>query len=324
MDFNILLTSFLDARKFETNNKFSVARNKPEWCKYRELQFLAPFDVNHKPILLSNFAADVATDVYRSHIENFAYQVTAYADELRDAYTARWDDIQKWLDELPDDSQHILCCWCPHSKPAKSQIEQLGYFACHTVLVGKMINTHRPDLIVQLDDDREQKSFSDWITWYFELPVKKIISGGQTGADQAGLEAGKQLKLQTGGWMPKGFITQDGPRPDMKNAYNIIEHALPQYPPRTFANVKDSDGTIRFAKDFNSAGEQMTLKAINEYKRPYIDVNIDYPIHPNVVRQWIRKFEIETLNIAGNAEKRAPGINEFVIKYVKKIFGVFI
>jgi Circularly permutated YpsA SLOG family len=41
----------------------------------------------------------------------------------------------------------------------------------------------------------------------------KIISGGQTGADQAGWRAAKACGLETGGWMPKGWKTELGCSP---------------------------------------------------------------------------------------------------------------
>ncbi|MFZ8324119.1 YpsA SLOG family protein, partial [Staphylococcus aureus] len=42
------------------------------------------------------------------------------------------------------------------------------------------------------------------------MKLKKVISGGQTGADQAGLRAGKAAGLETGGMVPKGCLTDDG------------------------------------------------------------------------------------------------------------------
>ncbi len=40
--------------------------------------------------------------------------------------------------------------------------------------------------------------------------VVRIISGGQTGADRAGLEAGKLLGVATGGTAPANFLTENG------------------------------------------------------------------------------------------------------------------
>ena len=38
----------------------------------------------------------------------------------------------------------------------------------------------------------------------------KIVSGGQTGVDRAGLEAAIALGLPYGGWVPKGRLAEDG------------------------------------------------------------------------------------------------------------------
>ena len=40
--------------------------------------------------------------------------------------------------------------------------------------------------------------------------IKKIISGGQTGADRGGLLAGRHLGIETGGTAPPDFITEVG------------------------------------------------------------------------------------------------------------------
>ena len=45
--------------------------------------------------------------------------------------------------------------------------------------------------------------------------VERIISGGRTGADQAGLAVAKRLNIAIGGCMPKGWLTEAGPRPDL-------------------------------------------------------------------------------------------------------------
>ena len=50
--------------------------------------------------------------------------------------------------------------------------------------------------------------------------IEKIISGGQTGADQAALDAAIKLGIPHGGWMPIGRMTEDGPLPDK---YDLIE-----------------------------------------------------------------------------------------------------
>ena len=74
--------------------------------------------------------------------------------------------------------------------------------------------------------------------------INKIISGGQTGADIGGLLAAKELNIPTGGTAPKGYRTELGSNFDLCDIFNLSEHSSDKYPPRTAANVKNSDGTV--------------------------------------------------------------------------------
>lgn len=151
--------------------------------------------------------------------------------------------------------------------------------------------------------------------------IKKVISGGQIGADLAGVMSGLYCKIPTGGWMPKGFKNLDGLNPSFNWLFGIQEHKSDKYPPRTFQNAKEADGTIRLAKDFTSPGEKLTLKAVNQYKKVHFDVDIDHEnnisLSPNVVAEWIIKNNIEILNIAGNAKKE---IEKPIFFFLNKVF----
>jgi len=150
------------------------------------------------------------------------------------------------------------------------------------------------------------------------MQLKVIRSGGQTGADEAGLIAARKANIPTGGWIPKGFLTENGPNPSLSK-YGLAETNSSSYVPRTYANVKDSDGTIRFATDFTSRGEIVTLDGITKYKKPYIDVDMNNPRPFGDVAAWIRNNKIETLNVAGNRESVAPGLEAFVVEYLGKV-----
>jgi hypothetical protein len=43
-----------------------------------------------------------------------------------------------------------------------------------------------------------------------------IISGGETGADRGGLDAGRSLGLKTGGSVREKYMTEHGPDPSLK------------------------------------------------------------------------------------------------------------
>ena len=149
----------------------------------------------------------------------------------------------------------------------------------------------------------------------------KVYSGGQNGADFAGIRAAKFCGLETGGWLPKGCKTLDGPRPDLLTDYGMKEHSSDLYPPRTEANVRDSCGTIRFARTFSSAGEKCTLRAIKWFNRPYLNVDMNNPLDKQEVLLWIKDHDIKILNIAGNSEETAPGIGDFVYEYLVDVFS---
>src|SRR5688572_12675794 len=87
--------------------------------------------------------------------------------------------------------------------------------------------------------------------------VERIISGGQTGADRAGLAVAKRLSIPTGGYMPKGWLTEDGPRSDLAVTYGLKEADTADYSERTERNVLASDGTVMFG-DQRSRGAMLT------------------------------------------------------------------
>jgi hypothetical protein len=76
--------------------------------------------------------------------------------------------------------------------------------------------------------------------------LERVISGFQTGADIAGIYAARAHGIPTGGAMPRGFLTEEGPRPEFAELYGAVELPSSSYPARTERNVRDSDGTIWF------------------------------------------------------------------------------
>jgi len=151
--------------------------------------------------------------------------------------------------------------------------------------------------------------------------LKKIISGGQTGADIAGLEVAKKFGLQTGGWMPFGFKTLDGCKPEYAEMYGIVPHHSSSYVPRTRLNAKTGDGTIRLAYDFDSKGEVCTLRAIKDFGKPHFDVDLNDPPPVADVIAWLEEHNIETLNVAGNSEQTAEGTHEAVSAYLTELLS---
>ncbi len=156
------------------------------------------------------------------------------------------------------------------------------------------------------------------------MKLERVISGGQTGADRGGLAAAKAAGIATGGWMPKGFRALDGARQEFAELYGLREHPSHRYPPRTALNVKDSDATLRFALDWDSPGERLTLELCERYDRPHFDVTLTGETTPADVAGWLRASAVRVLNVAGNAERTAPGIEAFVTAFLADVFQLLV
>ena len=129
--------------------------------------------------------------------------------------------------------------------------------------------------------------------------IKKIISGGQTGADQAALDAAIKWNIPHGGWMPKGRLTEAGRLPDK---YNLTEMPTDSYPKRTEQNVMDSDGTLIISHGPLTGGSKYTQEKAKEHSKPFLHIDLN-EIHSfqaaYVVKKWAADNNIETLNVAG-------------------------
>lgn len=153
------------------------------------------------------------------------------------------------------------------------------------------------------------------------MHLRKVISGGQTGADEAGLEAAYMYGFETGGHAPKYYRTADGPNLELKTRYGLEQDSSEDYPPRTLKNVQNSDATIRLAHNFKSRGEVLTLKYISKEAKPYFDVDINSPKDPRELALWIHRNKFEVINIAGNTETDGS-VYEFVLTYMKQVFKI--
>lgn len=137
--------------------------------------------------------------------------------------------------------------------------------------------------------------------------LTKIISGGQTGADQGGLDAAIYLGIETGGYIPKGRRTEKGPMPiEQFKKYNLTEHFSRKYTLRTALNVRDSDGIVLFGNMY-SPGSATTINICRSLAKPYIENPDKYELV-----SWIAKNHIKCLNVAGNRESVNPGIRDRV------------
>lgn len=157
--------------------------------------------------------------------------------------------------------------------------------------------------------------------------ILRIISGGQTGADRGGLEAGKILGIETGGHCPKNYKTENGPDFSLKD-FGLICTASDQYPIRTSLNIRNSDGTVIFGRF--EAGTKLTENLCigsgteSNPETPYFPIKFNNISQDSVwildrqerLLYWLKQHNIRILNVAGNRESKFPGIREFVQQFL--------
>lgn len=157
------------------------------------------------------------------------------------------------------------------------------------------------------------------------VPTTKIISGGQTGIDRLGLEVGKELGLETGGTTTPGYYTENGRDESLKD-FGVTEIS-PElqagrkgrefYLPRTEQNVLNSDGTVYFSTDEDSAGRIATQRFAKQHNKPFL-------LNPTSqeLAQWLVDNNIGTLNVAGNrGSKVSPEFDSQVRDTIRNAFS---
>jgi hypothetical protein len=149
--------------------------------------------------------------------------------------------------------------------------------------------------------------------------IEKIISGGQTGADQAALDAAIKLGIPHGGWIPKGRLTENGP---LSERYNLIEMSTESYPDRTKKNIRESDGTLILSRGRLTGGSEYTEKWSLKYGKPmlHIDLSSVTPFDAAVlINDWIVDYDIKVMNVAGPRASKDSKIYQSTLDIIESV-----
>ena len=137
------------------------------------------------------------------------------------------------------------------------------------------------------------------------LPLRRIVSGGQTGVDRAALDAARAAGIPIGGWCPHGRRAEDGSIPDR---YPLRETPSADPAQRTEWNIRDSDGTLILHRGLLAGGTALTAALARRYGRSLLALDLDAAPDPAVIAAWLAGQGIDVLNVAGPRESEAPGI----------------
>ena len=129
--------------------------------------------------------------------------------------------------------------------------------------------------------------------------IRKIISGGQTGADRAALDIAIKFEIPHGGYVPRGRKSEDGTVPEK---YNMSELSTSLYPARTEKNIQSSDGTLILTRGILTGGSKLTEKLALKHGKPLCVTDLkeisEFQASLKIIK-WAVENQIETLNVAG-------------------------
>jgi hypothetical protein len=143
-------------------------------------------------------------------------------------------------------------------------------------------------------------------------PGFRIITGGQTGADRAALDAAMETGIPCGGWCPADRSAEDGPIPQK---YPLTPLPGGGYDQRTHRNVADSDGTVILCFGKPIGGSETTRRAAVELSSPLLLIDAATASSDEAagrIADFVRTHQIATLNIAGPRASEQPRIAAYV------------
>ena len=153
------------------------------------------------------------------------------------------------------------------------------------------------------------------------LPITKIVSGGQTGADRAALDFAIECEILHGGWCPKGRRAEDG---EIDARYQLQESPSTNYLQRTEWNVRDTDGTVIFTMNPHlSGGSKKTAEFAKKHHKPWLHLFHTEPLNTVVesLQQFIQEHDIKILNVAGTRGSKEPDVGAFVRAVLDGVIG---
>lgn len=153
----------------------------------------------------------------------------------------------------------------------------------------------------------------------------KIISGGQTGVDRAGLDVAIALNIEHGGWCPKGRRSESGIIPER---YSLAETSTPGYEERTFKNLTEADATLILFSGALNGGTKMTFEKCRELKKSCYTIDLTeleekYDLVFNFLVFIKCPPEVEVLNVAGPRESKVPGIHSTAFEVLHRLFSAW-
>jgi hypothetical protein len=151
--------------------------------------------------------------------------------------------------------------------------------------------------------------------------IKKIVSGGQTGADRAGLDVAIRWGFPHGGWCPKDRKAEDGA---IGGQYLLTETPSSNYLQRTEWNVRDSDATVIFTiAPMLTGGSKRTAEFAEKHRKAWIHLAQRSSSHENpalMLQRFVEENGVQVLNVAGTRGSKEPDVWQFAYETLETAF----
>lgn len=154
-----------------------------------------------------------------------------------------------------------------------------------------------------------------------KLKLKKIISGGQTGADRAALDFALEKGIEISGFVPQGRRAEDGKISEKYS--NLVETATRNYAERTELNVINSDATLIFSHGKLTGGSKLTRNFAKKHKKPFLHIDfagLMIEISVEETQKWLTSIKCKNLNVAGPRSSSDERIYEATKDFLKRVF----
>lgn len=157
--------------------------------------------------------------------------------------------------------------------------------------------------------------------------IEQVVSGGQTGVDQAGLRAASEAGIAVGGFCPKGGLDEN--KACILDQYPSLKEAKTSDPDeRTKLNIDHSDGTLILVPSLPLAdtirdGTRLTISYAEQQQKPNLTISLAEKEHTiERIQDWLTQHDIKILNVAGPRESNAPGIYQSACNLFQELFVV--
>lgn len=155
--------------------------------------------------------------------------------------------------------------------------------------------------------------------------IEQIVSGGQTGVDQAVLLTASEFGIPVAGWCPKGGLDENNVC--ILHQHTSLREATTADPAeRTKLNIRDSDGTLIIVPSWPlpeniKDGTWLTIDEAHHTGKPYLVINLAKKQDAaDKVQQWLEQHDIKVLNVGGPRESNSPGIYQETCELFQALF----